>query len=149
MLMPNGRPAAVGIEFGAKAGVHAPVSACASGAEAIGYGMDMIRSRPGRRRRSPAAPRPRSSRCRSAAFAAMRRMSTRNDDPERASRPYDMGRDGFVLGEGAGVIVLESRGARAARGARIYAEVAGAGYSSDALPHRARPTRRRGRGVRA
>ena len=66
-----------------------------------------------------------------AGFAAMRAMSTRNDEPERASRPWDKGRDGFVLGEGAGVIVLERADHAAARGARIYARLAGAGITSD------------------
>jgi 3-oxoacyl-[acyl-carrier-protein] synthase II len=66
------------------------------------------------------------------AFAAMRAMSTRNDDPEHASRPFDKGRDGFVLGEGAGIVILESREHALARGARIYAVAAGAGYSADA-----------------
>ena len=66
------------------------------------------------------------------AFAAMRALSTRNDEPERASRPFDKGRDGFVLGEGAGMVVLESEEHAARRGARVYAVAAGAGYSSDA-----------------
>ena len=65
------------------------------------------------------------------AFAVMRAMSTRNDEPERASRPFDKGRDGFVLGEGAGMVVLESLAHALARGARIYAVAAGAGYTSD------------------
>jgi 3-oxoacyl-[acyl-carrier-protein] synthase II len=65
------------------------------------------------------------------AFASMRAMSTRNDEPERASRPFDKGRDGFVLGEGAGVIILESEEYARARGAHIYAVAAGAGYTSD------------------
>ncbi|GMA84761.1 hypothetical protein GCM10025868_00110 [Angustibacter aerolatus] len=67
-----------------------------------------------------------------AAFAAMQALSTRNDDPAAASRPYDANRDGFVLGEGAGVVVLESEEHARARGAKIYAEVAGAGMSNDA-----------------
>jgi 3-oxoacyl-[acyl-carrier-protein] synthase II len=67
-----------------------------------------------------------------AGFAAMQALSTRNDAPEQASRPYDTGRDGFVLGEGAAVIVMESEEHAKARGARIYAEVAGVGMSSDA-----------------
>jgi 3-oxoacyl-[acyl-carrier-protein] synthase II len=67
-----------------------------------------------------------------AAFAAMKALSMRNDEPERASRPYDKARDGFVLGEGSGVIVLEAEEHAVARGAKIYARLAGAGLSSDA-----------------
>ena len=74
-----------------------------------------------------------------AAFAVMRALSARNDEPERASRPFDKGRDGFVLGEGAGMLVLESAAHAAARGANVYAVAAGVGYSSDgyhiAHPH--------------
>ena len=66
-----------------------------------------------------------------AAFAAMQALSKRNDDPQAASRPYDVDRDGFVLGEGAGVMVIESEEHAKARGARVYAELAGAGVSSD------------------
>nr|BFE81858.1 hypothetical protein GCM10020093_044590 [Planobispora longispora] len=65
-------------------------------------------------------------------FAAMRAMSTRNDDPQGASRPWDRARDGFVLGEGAGILVLESEEHARARGATIYAVAAGVGYSADA-----------------
>ncbi len=131
MLMPNGPAAAIGLERTARAGVHTPVSACASGAEAVAMGADMIRQ--GRADVVLAGgteacihPLP------IAAFAAMKAMSMRNDEPEAASRPYDKGRDGFVLGEGAGVLVLESEEHAKARGARIYAVVAGAGMSSDA-----------------
>ncbi len=131
MLMPNGAAGWLAIEFGARAGVHTTVSACASGAEAIGYGMDMIRS--GRADvvlagGSEAA----ILELNIAAFAAMRALSTRNDEPERASRPFDKGRDGFVLGEGAGMVVLESAEHAAARGATVHAVAAGVGYSSDA-----------------
>jgi 3-oxoacyl-[acyl-carrier-protein] synthase II len=66
-----------------------------------------------------------------AGFASMRAMSTRNDAPEKASRPWDKGRDGFVLGEGAGALVLERADHAAARGARVYARLAGAGITSD------------------
>jgi 3-oxoacyl-[acyl-carrier-protein] synthase II len=66
-----------------------------------------------------------------AAFANMMAMSKRNDEPERASRPYDVARDGFVLGEGSGILVLESAEHAAARGARVYAEAAGVGFSAD------------------
>jgi 3-oxoacyl-[acyl-carrier-protein] synthase II len=131
MLMPNGAAGWISIEFGAKAGAHALVSACASGAESIGYGIDMIRS--GRADVVLAGGAEAAIMALNiGAFAVMRAMSTRNDEPSRASRPYDKGRDGFVLGEGAGVIILESEEHAKARGARIYAVAAGAGYSSDA-----------------
>ncbi|HJZ02802.1 MAG TPA: beta-ketoacyl-ACP synthase II, partial [Streptosporangiaceae bacterium] len=137
MLMPNGSAGWISMELGAHAGAHSLVSACASGAEAIGYGIDMIRS--GRADvvmagGTEAAIMPLNI----GAFAVMRAMSTRNDDPERASRPFDKGRDGFVLGEGAGMLVLESLSHARQRGARIYAVAAGAGYSSDAY-HIAHP----------
>jgi 3-oxoacyl-[acyl-carrier-protein] synthase II len=132
MLMPNGAAGWLSIEFGAKAGAHALVSACASGAEAIGYGMDMIRS--GRADVVIAGGAEAAIMALNlGAFAVMRAMSTtRNDEPERASRPFDKARDGFVLGEGAGIIILESLEHALARNARIYAVAAGAGYSSDA-----------------
>ena len=130
MLMPNGPAAWVGLELGAKAGLHSPASACATGAEAIAWGLDIIRS--GRADVVVAGgteavihPLP------IAGFAAMRAMSTRNDDAEHASRPWDKGRDGFVLGEGAGVIVLERADHAAARGAHVFARLAGAGMTSD------------------
>jgi len=131
MLIVNGPAAAVSIELGARAGAHAPVSACSSGAEAIGYAAEMIRN--GRADvvvagGTEAAMHPMPI----AGFTAMQALSTRNDDPEGASRPYDTGRDGFVLGEGAAVVVLESEEHAKARGARIYAEVCGLGMSSDA-----------------
>ncbi len=131
MLMPNGPAAAIALELVARAGVHTPISACASGAEAIGQGLQMIRS--GRAdivvcggTEAAIHPLP------IAAFANMQALSRRNDEPERASRPYDKGRDGFVYGEGAGVLVLESAEHAAGRGARVYAEVAGVGMTSDA-----------------
>jgi 3-oxoacyl-[acyl-carrier-protein] synthase II len=130
MLMHNGPAAWVGLELGAQAGVHSVASACATGAEAIALGLDIIRS--GRADVVVAGgteavihPLP------MAGFASARAMSTRNDDPERASRPWDKDRDGFVLGEGAGVIVLERADHAAARGARVYARLAGAGITSD------------------
>jgi 3-oxoacyl-[acyl-carrier-protein] synthase II len=131
MLMPNGSAGWISMEFGARAGAHCMVSACASGAEAIGYGIDMIRS--GRADivlagGTEAAIMPLNL----GAFAVMRAMSTRNDEPERASRPFDKARDGFVLGEGAGMVVLESLSHARRRDATVYAVAAGAGYSSDA-----------------
>lgn len=131
MLMPNGPAAAVSLELGARAGAHTPVSACASGSEGIALALSMIRQgradvmvAGGTEAAIHALP--------IAAFAQMQALSTRNDDPEGASRPYDSSRDGFVIGEGAGVLVLEAEEHAKARGARIYAEVAGAGMSSDA-----------------
>jgi 3-oxoacyl-[acyl-carrier-protein] synthase II len=144
MLMPNGPAAAVGLDLQARAGVHTPVSACASGAEAIAYGLEMIRT--GRAdvvvcggTEAAIHPLP------LAAFAAMRAMSTRNDEPLRASRPYDKGRDGFIMGEGAGAVVLESEEYAKARGATILGEIAGAGITSDGY-HIAAPDPE-GRGV--
>jgi len=131
MLMPNGSAGWLSIELGARAGVHTPVSACASGAEAIGYGIDMIKN--GRADMVVAGGTEAAIiELNIAAFAAMRALSLRNDEPERASRPFDRGRDGFVLGEGAGIVVLESEQHAAARGARVYAVAAGSGYSCDA-----------------
>ena len=130
MLMPNGPAANVGLELQAKAGVHTPVSACASGAEAVGYALEMIRSNRadiivsgGVEAAVHQLP--------MAGFAAMKALSTRNDDPARASRPYDVDRDGFVLGEGGGVLVLEEYEHAKARGAKIYCEIAGQGLTSD------------------
>jgi 3-oxoacyl-[acyl-carrier-protein] synthase II len=131
MLMPNGSAGWISIELGAQAGVHTTVSACSSGAEAIGYGMDMIRS--GRADIVLAGGTEAAIiELNIAAFAAMRALSTRNDEPERASRPFDKGRDGFVLGEGAGMVVLESAEHAARRGATVHAVAAGVGYSADA-----------------
>ena len=130
MLMPNGPAANIGLELHARAGVHTPVSACASGAEAIGYAMEMIRNgradivvTGGVEAAIHALP--------IAAFASMKALSTRNDSPERASRPYDVDRDGFVLGEGGGILVLETLEHATSRGAKIYAELVGQGLTSD------------------
>jgi 3-oxoacyl-[acyl-carrier-protein] synthase II len=131
MLMANGTAGWIAIELGARAGVHAPVSACASGSEAIGYAIAMIRS--GRAdvvvaggTEAPLMP------FSFAVFTQLRVLSYNNADPERASRPFDKGRDGFVLGEGAGIMVLESAQHAAQRGAAVHAIAAGAGYSADA-----------------
>ena len=131
MLMPNGPAATVGLEIGARAGVHTPVSACASGAEALAVALELLRS--GRADVVVAGgaeacvhPLP------LAGFAQMRALSTRHDEPQAASRPYDKQRDGFVLGEGAGVLVLETEEHARARGARVHARLAGAGMTSDA-----------------
>ncbi len=130
MLMPNSPAANIGLVIGAKAGVHTPVSACASGNEAIALGIDMIRL--GRAdvvvvggTEAAVHPLP------MAAFGQMMALSKRNDEPEKASRPWDKGRDGFVLGEGAAVLVLESAEHAEKRGAKVYAEAAGAGITAD------------------
>ena len=130
MIMPNGPAAVVGLEIGARAGVHTPVSACASGAEAIAYAARMIQSG---RADVVVAGGTEAVICgiTMAGFAAMRALSTRNDDPAAASRPYDVDRDGFVMGEGAGVVVLESREYAQARGATIHGVYGGAGLTSD------------------
>ena len=130
MLMPNSPAANIGLAIGAKAGVHTPVSACASGNEAIALGIDMIRL--GRAdvvvvggTEAAVHPLP------MAAFGQMMALSKRNDEPEKASRPWDKGRDGFVLGEGSAVLVLESAEHAERRGAKVYAEAAGAGITAD------------------
>jgi 3-oxoacyl-[acyl-carrier-protein] synthase II len=130
MLMPNGPAAHVGLDLKARAGVHAPVSACASGAEALAWAYRMIKAGEadvvvagGAEACITAIP--------VAGFAQARTLSTRNDEPERASRPFDANRDGFVLGEGAGILVLERADFAKARGARIYGRLAGIGTSSD------------------
>jgi 3-oxoacyl-[acyl-carrier-protein] synthase II len=130
MNMPNGPAAYVGLEVGARAGVHTTVSACASGAEAVAHGLDLIQL--GRADvvivgGTEACIHPLNI----AGFAQMRAMSTRNDEPELASRPFDKARDGFVLGEGAGALVLERASVAAARGRTPYAVLGGAGITAD------------------
>jgi len=132
MMIPNMPAGQVGIQFGLKGPNFSTVSACATGAHCIAAAMDMIRL--GRADvvlagGTEAAITPLAV----GGFCAMKAMSTRNDDPQRASRPFDRDRDGFVIGEGAGVLVLERLESALARGARIYAEVAGYGSSGDAF----------------
>src|SRR5689334_7310368 len=130
MNMPNGPAAHVGLELGAQAGVHTTVSACASGSEAVALGLDLLNLD-----RADIVVVGGAEACihplNIAGFAQMRAMSTRNDDPERASRPWDKARDGFVLGEGAGVLVLERAQDAAARRRTPYAVLASAGLTSD------------------
>jgi 3-oxoacyl-[acyl-carrier-protein] synthase II len=130
MIMPNSAAAMVGLEVGAQAGVHSPVSACATSAEAIAGGLEMIRNN-----RADIVVAGGTEACVNrlaiAAFASMRALSTRNDDPEKASRPYDTNRDGFVMAEGAGTLILEEEEHALKRGAKIYGVLAGAGMSSD------------------
>ncbi|MCQ8836169.1 beta-ketoacyl-[acyl-carrier-protein] synthase family protein [Streptomyces malaysiensis] len=130
MMLPSTPSAHVSLEFNARAGAHTPVSACASGAEAIGYAIEMIRTG---RANIVVAGGTEAAICalNLASFGNMMAMSKRNDDPAAASRPYDTARDGFVMAEGAGVIVLESAEHAERRGARIYAEAVGQGLSAD------------------
>ena len=130
MLMANAPAANVGLAVHAKAGVHTPVSACASSNEAISLALDHLRLG-----RSDIAvvggteatihPLP------IAAFGQMQALSRRNDEPERASRPWDRGRDGFVMGEGSAIMILETLEHAKARGAKIYGTIAGAGITAD------------------
>jgi 3-oxoacyl-[acyl-carrier-protein] synthase II len=132
MLMPNGPAAAIGMDLHARAGVHTAVSACASGNEAIANGfhriargeVDVVVAGGAEAAIHPLP---------IAAFAAMHALSRRNEDPQAASRPYDLNRDGFVMGEGAGALVLESLEGAQARGARIYCEIVGGSVTSDAF----------------
>jgi 3-oxoacyl-[acyl-carrier-protein] synthase II len=130
MIMPNSAAAMVGLEVGARAGVHSPVSACATSAEAIAGALEMIRNN-----RADIVVAGGTEACVNrlaiAAFASMRALSTRNEEPELASRPYDVNRDGFVMGEGAGALILEEEQHAIKRGAKIYGIVSGAGMSSD------------------
>ena len=130
MIMPNSAAAMVGLEVGARAGVHSPVSACATSAEAIAGALEMIRNN-----RADIVVAGGTEACVNrlaiAAFASMRALSTRNDEPQLASRPYDTDRDGFVMGEGAGALILEEEEHALKRGAKIYGVVSGAGMSSD------------------
>ena len=130
MLMANAPAANVGLLVGAQASIQATVSACASSNEAIALAVDQIRLgradvivAGGTEATIHALP--------LAAFGQMQALSKRNDDPQSASRPWDKGRDGFVMGEGAGVLVLESLEHAQARGATIYGTIAGAGISAD------------------
>jgi 3-oxoacyl-[acyl-carrier-protein] synthase II len=130
MLMPNAPAANVSLALGARAAANTPISACASGNEAVAMAIDSIRL--GRADvvvagGSEAAIHPLPM----AAFANMMALSKNPGDPTTVSRPWDTARDGFVLGEGAGVLVLESEEHAKARGARIYAEVLGAGITAD------------------
>ncbi|MCC3332865.1 KasA/KasB family beta-ketoacyl-ACP synthase [Nocardia abscessus] len=138
MAMPNGAAAVVGLELGARASVITPVSACASGCEALVHAWrsiilgeaDIIVAGGVEGRINPLAV---------AGFSMMRALSTRIDEPERASRPFDRDRDGFVFGEAAALFVLESEDHARARGAKPLARLMGAGLTADGyhmvLPH--------------
>ncbi len=131
MLMPNGAAGAISLELGAKAGARTAVSACASGVESLDLAIELLRSGEAdvvMAGGTEGAIHPFTL----AAFSSMQALSKRNDDPAAASRPYDVDRDGFVMGEGAGALVIETEEHAKARGARIYAELAGSGVTSDA-----------------
>ena len=131
MLMANGPAAAIGMDLGARAGVRTAVSACASGNESIANAFHRIQTGEADvvvAGGAEAAIHPLPI----AAFAAMHALSKRNDDPTKASRPYDVNRDGFVMGEGAGALVLETLESALARGAKIYCEIVGGSVTSDA-----------------
>jgi 3-oxoacyl-[acyl-carrier-protein] synthase II len=122
----------ISIRFGCKGPSSAPATACATGAHAIGDAAKIIRHDEADvmfAGGSEAVITPLAV----GGFSAMRAMSTRNDDPQRASRPWDAQRDGFVIGEGAGILILEEREHALARGAKIYCELTGYGMSSDAF----------------
>jgi len=132
MVMPNGAAAVVGLELGARAGVTTPVSACASGSEAIAHAWRSIVMGDadfavcgGVEGGIEALP--------IAAFSMMRAMSTNNDNPEGASRPFDKNRDGFVFGEAGAMMIIETEEHAKARGAKPLARLMGAGISSDAF----------------
>ena len=132
MLMPNAAAAAIEMEFTARAGARTVVSACASSSESIGNALEHLRAgyadviiAGGTEASIHPLP--------IAAFAQMQALSKRNDDPAIASRPYDSQRDGFVLGEGAAALILETEEHAKARGARIYARLVGNAVTSDAF----------------
>ncbi|ETJ98347.1 beta-ketoacyl-ACP synthase II [Propionimicrobium sp. BV2F7] len=129
-LMANATAAHIGLMIGARAGVHTAVSACASGNEAISQGIDMLRLNRADLvlvggTEAVINPLPIVS------FSQMQALSKRNDSPETASRPWDVDRDGFVLSEGATIMVLERLESAQARGAKIYGTLAGSGVSAD------------------
>ncbi len=131
MVLINLAAGQIAIRTGARGPLVSPVSACASGAHSIGIALDWIRTG---RADAVIAGGSEAALCRLglASFEAMRALSTRNEEPRRASRPFDRGRDGFVMSDGAGVIVLEERGRAIDRGAPILGEVLGYGMSGDA-----------------
>ncbi|GAA1858348.1 beta-ketoacyl-[acyl-carrier-protein] synthase family protein [Pseudonocardia ailaonensis] len=131
MLMPNGPAALISLEIGAQGGVHSPASACATGAEAMAWAyrllkageVDVVLAGGAEACIAPITV---------AGFVQARTLSQRNDAPELASRPFDTGRDGFVLGEGAGILILERSEFAEARGATVHGRLAGIGLTSDA-----------------
>lgn len=131
MMISNMAAGLVAMEYGLGGPNHCTVSACASGNDAIADGLMLLKQGQADRMLVGGTEASINELC-LGGFGSMRALSTRNDDPETASRPFDVDRDGFVAGEGAGALVLERRDAAEARGARIYAELCGFGKSNDA-----------------
>jgi 3-oxoacyl-[acyl-carrier-protein] synthase II len=131
MLIPNIIAGQISIEWGIQGHSSCPVTACSASAEAIGEGYNLIKLGRAEAVVCGGAEAP-VTRLGLAGFAAMKALSRRNDDPQGASRPFDAGRDGFVLGEAAGTLILEEREAALRRGAPVLAELAGWGATSDA-----------------
>jgi 3-oxoacyl-[acyl-carrier-protein] synthase II len=131
MMIPNMAAAQISLELGTKGPLNATCTACAAGSNAVGDAFEIIRRGSARAMFAGGAEAPICP-ISVSGFAAARALSTRNDDPTHASRPFDKARDGFVMGEGAGVLLLEELEHARARGARIYAEIVGYGLSADA-----------------
>jgi 3-oxoacyl-[acyl-carrier-protein] synthase II len=131
MMIVNMATGLISMRFGAKGPSNSTVTACASGANAIGDAFRIIQYGDADAMIAGGAEAPITPMS-VGGFASMKALSTRNDDPTRASRPFDADRDGFVIGEGAGVVVLEELERARRRGARIYCELAGYGYTADA-----------------
>jgi len=131
MLIPDIVSGQISIKYGFRGPNFCAVSACATGSHNIGIAYDMIRYGQSDYSITGGTEAP-VTQIGISGFNAMKAMSTRNDDPEAGSRPFDIDRDGFVLGEGSGIMVLESLDSALERGARIYGEIVGYGYSADA-----------------
>jgi 3-oxoacyl-[acyl-carrier-protein] synthase II len=143
-IMPNSAAAHIGIQLGVQGPSAAPALACSCGTDAMGLGFDLIRRGDADMvicgaAESTIAP------VIVAGFIAMRAMSRRNDDPEGACRPYDEDHNGFVIGEGGGVVILESRESVERRGAEPYAKITGVGRTTDA--HNITDPDPKGRGI--
>jgi 3-oxoacyl-[acyl-carrier-protein] synthase II len=132
MMIPNMGAAHVSLELGTKGPLSSTCTACAAGSDAIGLAFEILRRGDADAMFAGGSEAPIGT-VAVAGFAAARTLSRRNDDPTAASRPFDSGRDGFVMGEGAGCLLLEDLDHARARGAHVYAELAGAGMSSDSF----------------
>lgn len=130
MIIGNMAPGVVSIHFGAKGPNASVATACAAGAHAIGDAFKLVKTGKADAMITGGMEAVITGTC-IAGFNAMKALSTRNDEPEKASRPFDKDRDGFVVGEGCGILILESLESAAERGARIYAEMVGYGMSGD------------------